>query len=142
MPSQKVAIITGGASGMGLAVAQALCSRGTWDIHIVDLNVASGEAAAASLSATFHQADVTSYSSLASVFKDVFQYRSRIDFAFANAGIAERVNFYEKHNTGIEPPPDFNLQCINICLNSVVTTTYLAQHYFRLSPATKVLIRS
>jgi len=43
-PTKKVALITGGASGMGLAVAQALTARGGWDIHIVDMNVAAGEA--------------------------------------------------------------------------------------------------
>jgi len=43
-PTKKVALITGGASGMGLAVAQALSARGEWNIHIVDMNVAAGEA--------------------------------------------------------------------------------------------------
>jgi len=41
--TKKVALITGGASGMGLAVAQALTARGEWDVHIVDMNVAAGE---------------------------------------------------------------------------------------------------
>ena len=43
VPSKKTAIITGGASGMGLAVAQALGARGNWDIHVVDMNVAASE---------------------------------------------------------------------------------------------------
>ena len=48
-PTRKVALITGGASGMGLAVAQALAARGEWDIHIVDMNVAAGEAVRANI---------------------------------------------------------------------------------------------
>ena len=119
---------------MGLAVAQSLSTQ-DWDIHLLDLNHTTGSAAAASLSATFHQLDITSYSNLASVFKTVFQTKRRIDFVFANAGIAEKANFYVQNSEfGDEAPPEPNLLCVNICLNSVITTSYLALHYFRLSP--------
>ena len=38
MASQKkVAVITGGASGMGYAVSKALTERGDWDVHIFDM---------------------------------------------------------------------------------------------------------
>ena len=119
---------------MGLEVAKTLASRGDWDLHIVDLNISAGEAAASHLSATFHQANVTSYNSLASTFKSVFQRGRRLDFVFANAGIAEKSNFYATHETGIEPPPEYDLMCVHICLDSVIMTSYLALHYFRLSP--------
>jgi len=118
---------------MGLAVAQALSKRGSWDIHIIDMNTSAGEAAATSLPATFHYANCTSYPSLSSVFKTVFLSTSRLDFVFANAGIAEKTNFYAHHDTGIEPPPPFDLRVVDICLDSVVLTSYLALHYFRLT---------
>jgi NAD(P)-dependent dehydrogenase (short-subunit alcohol dehydrogenase family) len=40
---KKVALITGGASGMGLAIAEALAARTDeeWDLHLVDLNANS-----------------------------------------------------------------------------------------------------
>lgn len=56
----------------------------------------------------------------------------RLDFVFANAGIIERWNFYQK-NEGEGPPPEPDQLSIDIDLKSVVSTTYLAQHYFRLS---------
>ncbi|TPX14823.1 uncharacterized protein E0L32_004932 [Thyridium curvatum] len=131
----KSAIITGGASGMGLAVAQALAARGGWDLHLVDLNAEAGKAAASSLpGATFHQADATKYASLAAAFEAAFKSSGRVDFVFANAGIAERDNFYMRHDTGSGPPPEPDMLVIKICLDAVVTTTYLAQHYFRQSP--------
>jgi len=56
---------------------------------------------------------------------------------FANAGIAEKTNFYETHDTGIEPPPPISLLVANISLDAVILTSYLALHYFRLSKVDK-----
>lgn len=132
MPTtQKVALITGGASGMGLAVASTLASKGDWSVHILDLNAERGNAAAKSIGAMFHETNVNTYSSLATAFKAVFQTHRRLDFVFANAGIVERANYYARHDTGDEPPPELDLLVVDIDLKSVINTTYLAQHYFR-----------
>jgi NAD(P)-dependent dehydrogenase (short-subunit alcohol dehydrogenase family) len=120
--------------GWALRWHKSLSALKTWDIHLIDRNPSAGAAAAASVPATFHLANVTSYSSLASVFKSIFQSTSRIDFVFADAGIAEKQNFYEKHlGTGIEPQSELSLLCMDICLGSVISTAYLALRYFRLS---------
>lgn len=135
---RKVALITGGASGMGLAVATSLAARGGWDLHLVDLNPSAGAAAAQSLpSATFHQADITDYDSLAKAFKNSFTKARRLDFVFANAGIAEKKNFYQKHETGndgLDPPPKPDALMTRIMFDGVISTSHLALHYFRLSP--------
>ncbi|ORY06910.1 hypothetical protein BCR34DRAFT_543058 [Clohesyomyces aquaticus] len=133
MPN-KSAFITGGASGMGLAVAEALSARGGWDLHLVDLNAEAGKKAVSSLkNAHFHQTNVTDYSSLTSAFENAFKISGRLDFVFANAGIVERDNFYEKHDLS-KPPPEPNQLSIDINLKAVVNTSYLALHYFRKSP--------
>jgi len=130
----KVAIITGGASGMGLAVAEELSKRGDWQLHLLDLNEKSGKEAESKLKdAKFHKTNVNSYASLASTFDDIFKTTQRLDFVFANAGIVEKWNFYEKHQTS--PPPEPDQLSIDIDFKSVVNTSYLAQHYFRLSKA-------
>lgn len=139
--TRKVAIITGGANGMGLGVATKLSQQGGWDIHIVDLNEKAGKAVVDSLlHTTFHQCDVSSYEALGNVFKTVFNTTNRLDFVFANAGIHESesaLTFYTKHDTGLEPPPEpkAKLKVVDICLYSVIYTSYLAQHYFRLNAA-------
>lgn len=131
--TRKVAFITGGASGMGLAVAQALSSRSheEWDIHIIDLNAEAGGRAATSLkSAHFHQTNVTDYASLVSAFERTWSISGRLDFVFANAGIVERDNFYEEHDLNSPPPPPNQLS-IDINYKAVVNTSWLALHYFR-----------
>lgn len=57
----KVALVTGGASGLGAATVRALVARGARAV-IVDLNAAAGQALAAELGSatTFHAGDVAS----------------------------------------------------------------------------------
>lgn len=130
----KVAIITGGASGMGFAVSQALMSSGGWNVNILDMNSETGNVVAKKIGATFHQVNVTDYDSLATAFKNIFKAHKRLDFVHANAGIIERGNFYQVHDTGDEPPPPLGSLVVDIDLISVINTSYLAQHYFRQTP--------
>ncbi|KAL4949786.1 hypothetical protein BDW69DRAFT_173612 [Aspergillus filifer] len=138
----KVALITGGASGMGLAVAKALSQRHSsdWEVHILDIDQQRGSQAASSLpNTTFHYADVTKYAILSKAFQDAFKAHQRLDFVFANAGMIERFNFYEAHHSDIDdravapPPPEPDLLSIDADLKGVILTSYLAQHYFRAS---------
>lgn len=61
------AVVTGGASGLGLATVKALRDAGA-KIAIFDLNVEAGEKAAADTGATFCQADVLDDASLDAAF--------------------------------------------------------------------------
>lgn len=135
MSSPKVAIITGGASGFGLAVTEALILKG-WKVHIFDLNDAAGTAVASRLRNTvFHKVDVTSWPSLSAAFDDAFrQEGGRLDFVFANAGILEKGDFYERHDVARGPPPEPRDMSVEINLKGVIATSYLAQHYFRANP--------
>lgn len=135
MSSPKVVIITGGASGFGLAVTEALIYKG-WKVHIFDLNDTAGNAVASRLQNTvFHQVDVTSWPSLSSAFDTAFrQEGGRLDFVFANAGILEKGDFYKKHDVALGPPPEPKDMSIEINLKGAIATSYLAQHYFRANP--------
>lgn len=118
---------------MGLAVANALASRGGWNLYLLDLNAERGnEVAKEVANSKFYQTNVTDYNSLAAVFQTVWETEKRLDFVFANAGIVERFSFYASHDTsGPPPPPD--LTVVDINLKSVINTSWLAQHYFRQS---------
>ncbi|KAI1503788.1 hypothetical protein F5X99DRAFT_374444 [Biscogniauxia marginata] len=133
MPSHRVAVITGGASGIGLAVAGSLAQKG-WSVHIFDLSKQEEQSIANQISATtFHEVDVNSWQSLSSGFDKVFQAESRLDFVFANAGIMEKGGFYERHDLSLPPPP-LEESTIDTNLKGVARTAYLAQHYFRGNP--------
>lgn len=63
----QVAVVTGGASGLGLATAQLLSDRGA-KIAILDVNETVGQAAAAALNARFMRVDVTDEQSVNDAF--------------------------------------------------------------------------
>lgn len=86
MATDSVALITGGASGMGLAVAEKLASLG-WYLSIVDYTEDAGKAVAERLGdkVVFHKADVTNYDELAVAFKKTWEARGRLDVVFSNA---------------------------------------------------------
>ena len=121
------------ASGFGLATATSLVKKGGWSVHLVDMNEERGKEAAASLGpeAYFYKTNVTSYAELSKTFDDIFKAAGRLDFVFANAGVVERWNFYEVQD--VTPPPEPDQLSVDVDLKSVVSTVYLAQHYFRLS---------
>jgi NAD(P)-dependent dehydrogenase (short-subunit alcohol dehydrogenase family) len=61
---QMAAVITGGASGLGAAVATLLASKGV-KVALLDMNAEAGEAKAAELGGVFCQADVSDQASVA-----------------------------------------------------------------------------
>jgi NAD(P)-dependent dehydrogenase (short-subunit alcohol dehydrogenase family) len=85
--SDRVAVITGGASGIGLASARRLASEGA-KVVIVDVNDESGQAAAKELDGLYVNADVTSPEDNDRVYATAQEAYGRIDVAFHNAGIS------------------------------------------------------
>ena len=58
MSTQQVALITGAASGIGLAITEALADTGR-TVVLADVNFQAGEAVAKRLGGTFIQADLS-----------------------------------------------------------------------------------
>jgi NAD(P)-dependent dehydrogenase (short-subunit alcohol dehydrogenase family) len=99
-----VAIITGGASGIGRALGEALARRGA-DVVLADLQselaeqVASGIRSAGG-KATAIALDVRDFAAFDGLVRDVVSSRGRLDYLFNNAGIGigGRVQFYAVEN--------------------------------------------
>ena len=83
----RVATITGGGSGIGLATARRFASEGA-KVVIVDMNPESGEAAAKEVDGIFVKANVTETADVENMYKVAFDTYGRIDIAFNNAGIS------------------------------------------------------
>jgi NAD(P)-dependent dehydrogenase (short-subunit alcohol dehydrogenase family) len=83
----RVAVITGGASGIGYATAQRFVEEGA-KVVIVDLNEEIGNKVAKELGAIFVKANVTSEEDVARMYRVAFDEYGRIDIAFNNAGIS------------------------------------------------------
>jgi NAD(P)-dependent dehydrogenase (short-subunit alcohol dehydrogenase family) len=89
----KVAVITGGASGMGLASVGRFLTEGA-KVVFADMNATTGEAALASLRAQapaaevlFRQADVTVESDVADLVRLAVDEFGGLDVMFNNAGV-------------------------------------------------------
>ena len=83
----RVAVITGGAGGIGLATAKRFADEGA-RVVVVDMVQAAGEAAAAEVGGIFVRADVTNADDVARMFTVAHDTYGTIDIAFNNAGIS------------------------------------------------------
>jgi len=90
--AQKIAIVTGGSSGIGFAVAQELVSQGA-QVIITGRSQEKLDAAVKLLGgeARGFQAEVSDISDLERLYDDVKIQRGRIDLLVANAGAGEIV---------------------------------------------------
>lgn len=89
----RVAIITGGAAGLGLATAERLTSAGV-KVAIFDARADALEKAAAKLAGetSFHQVDVTSADSVSTGVNAVVAAWGRVDILINSAGITGQTN--------------------------------------------------
>jgi len=121
-----VAIVTGGASGIGKALGEELAARGC-EVVLADLQLEMAEKVAAKIctqggKATAYAVNVTDADAVELLVKNTFERCQRLDYMFNNAGIALNGKF-----------EDFELQhwrkTIDINLMGVVYGTKAAHRY-------------
>lgn len=88
----KIAIVTGGANGIGSAISKVFHNLGA-EVHILDLDEIAGENIINELSKSkskvfFHPCDVSNHGAVGSVFDSIVNLSGRLDILVNNAGIA------------------------------------------------------
>jgi NAD(P)-dependent dehydrogenase (short-subunit alcohol dehydrogenase family) len=83
----RVAVVTGGGSGIGLASARRLAAEGA-KVVIGDVDPVAGKTAADEVGGLFVPTDVTSEADIEDLFKTAFDTYGSVDVAFNNAGIS------------------------------------------------------
>jgi NAD(P)-dependent dehydrogenase (short-subunit alcohol dehydrogenase family) len=85
--ADRVAVITGAGSGIGLATARRFAAEGA-RVVAVDLDEKAGRAAAEEVGGEFVAADVADEAAVRALFAGVAERYGRLDVAFNNAGIS------------------------------------------------------
>jgi NAD(P)-dependent dehydrogenase (short-subunit alcohol dehydrogenase family) len=118
----KVAIVTGGASGIGRASAERFIEEGA-RVVIADVNAAQGEAVARELgnAAAFKQTDVSKAEEIQALVDFAVERFGKLDIMFNNAGIPSQMSerFLD------DPLPDFH-QVMSINLYGIMAGTQIA----------------
>ena len=113
----KVAIVTGGASGIGYAIAKALAFEGI-RVAIADLNESEGKQAASELGCEFFCADLSQESNNKALVEQVLSKLGRIDILVNNAGF--------QHVSPIETFPE---NVLSKMLSVMLTSPFLLTKY-------------
>ncbi|MBA2523091.1 MAG: SDR family oxidoreductase [Solirubrobacterales bacterium] len=91
----KVALVTGGAGGLGSATARALAALGT-HVVIVDVDEDGGEAVAEEIGGAFFRADVASLEDNRAMIAFTTDRFGGLDFVHLNAGVSSGIGVGEE----------------------------------------------
>lgn len=83
----RVAVVTGGGSGIGLATVRRFAAEGA-KVVVADIDPASGQAAATAVDGLFVKVDVTDETQVQALFRIAVDTYGGLDIAFNNAGIS------------------------------------------------------
>ena len=116
----KVAIITGGASGIGLAAVKRFIKEGA-HVAIVDYDKASGEKVAAEFANTaFFAVDVSDSSQVKEMVEQVIAHFGKIDILINNAGITRDATLVKMAEEDFAKVIEINLNGVFYCTQAVV----------------------
>ncbi len=110
----KVAVITGGANGLGKATALLFSEHGA-KIVIVDVNEVAGKSTAKEVGCVFIKTDVSNSSSVEKMMASVITKFGRIDILINNAGILADARLTKMTEEQWDRVIDINLKGIFLC---------------------------
>lgn len=117
MTEKRVAIVTGGGSGIGKAIAETLAGEG-FHVVVADVNAEAGAAVASALKGHFVQADLARRADCRRLVDETFERYGRVDVLINNAGFQH-----------IDPIEDFPEERWEIMLAVMLTAPFLLTKY-------------
>ena len=113
---RKTAVVTGGGSGIGLAICQELASLG-WQVVVTDLIREAAERTASALDGDdheFHELDVTASGAAERLAMDISS-RLGLNAWVSNAGVSKMTRFLEVTQEQYDMTLDVNLKGVFLC---------------------------
>ncbi|MDR0971669.1 MAG: 3-oxoacyl-ACP reductase FabG [Bacteroidales bacterium] len=133
----KVAIITGGAAGIGAATAEKFAFEGA-NVVIWDLDEKRGGELAQKLGATFMKVNTAKYEEIEKAAKDVFDKFQRIDILINNAGITRDSTVKKMTIEQWQQVIDVNLSGVFYC-SKIISAYMVEKGYGRIVNASSVV---
>jgi NAD(P)-dependent dehydrogenase (short-subunit alcohol dehydrogenase family) len=117
----RVAVVTGGGSGIGLATSRRLASEGA-KIVVADIEPGPGKDAAGEVDGLFVQTDVSNAEDVTALYRAAHDAYGRIDVAFNNAGIspADDGSILTTDVEAWRKVQEINLTSVYLCCQKVI----------------------
>ncbi|GGL41338.1 3-oxoacyl-ACP reductase [Phycicoccus endophyticus] len=117
----KVAVVTGGCSGIGLATVRRFAEEGA-TVVVADLADAEGERLAAEVGGSYVHCDVAVKDDVDALFATAVERHGRVDIAFNNAGISppEDDSILETDLEAWRRVHEVNLTSVYLCCKAVI----------------------
>jgi NAD(P)-dependent dehydrogenase (short-subunit alcohol dehydrogenase family) len=124
----KVAIVTGGAGGIGKATAELLAAEGA-KVVVADIDVDAGQAVAAQIgaAAAFQQADVSDADQVQTVVDVAVDHFGGLDIMFNNAGIGTALTRF-LHDDMADFTQIMNVNLFGVLIGSQRAGRYMKDH--------------
>lgn len=114
---KRIALVTGAASGIGLAVAESLASDG-YQVVLADVNVDAGTQQANRIGGHFVKVDLTDAASCKALVEETVSKFGSVDVLVNNAGIQH-----------VSPIEDFPVEKWNFIISLMLTAPFLLTKY-------------
>ncbi|MBO6793919.1 MAG: 3-oxoacyl-ACP reductase FabG [Balneolaceae bacterium] len=140
--SEKVAIVTGGAQGIGLATVEKFIQEGAF-VEIWDVNVEKGQAVLDQLNAngekaSFQKVNVTSFEDVQTAAAKTKEKYGKIDILINNAGITRDARLVKMTPEEWQQVIDVNLTGVFNCTKAV-SEFMIEQNYGRIINASSIV---